>query len=230
MIAILILAIVPAVSGATTLEHGQCSWYYEPADNNTFTQVKVCGPDFPKINKKTTLNEENPIQIYPEYNYTVQIADDVFKAEASVGKRLNSIEQSITELENDISSVESDLADEKEKRKESDNSLSSRIDSKFADLDSRLTELSNDVSNIQRERQNSERAQVDWLPILAIVGVLLLIAAVWVLFKAGIVEPPRFGSSAFGQVHSHHNQPGESPPMEAEQPDRDDEDEDEDSG
>jgi hypothetical protein len=184
---LLFLLLLPAIAIAETetLNYNQCKVYHIFNDSCLATNcsipyydLEVCSPAFPRINQNIVLDENNPIYILPDYNFSVKISESIFQ-------------QQLTQVVENTKSI-NDLKEEIRNLKSSLNGLNDHFNTEISNI---RNEMQNTTQSLRSEIitiQNSltKEKGIGWEIPLTII-IVILIAASYILIKLNIIKMPK---------------------------------------
>lgn len=177
---------------AETLDFNQCKTYYLPniTDNQTvYYPIGVCAPAFPRINANIILDENNPVLILPDYNFSVKISESVFKQNIDLQQKLVDLTKNVNSLTEKVQSLENTI-----------NSMNNRLNQVPSEIDAKIQNSTAELfTRISVLESRSRESGTNYTWVLAVV-VLVVIMMVYVGIKAGMIKLPRYRAPEFETI------------------------------
>jgi len=179
-----------AIAEDITLDYNQCIDVFKAniTDNGTsFYPVRVCSPQFPRINKNIVLTNDNPVYILPDYNFSVKINESVFQLQMDqVLKNTQDIQDlkgKILELSNKIDGL--------------NNYVNQQIGIINQNIQNTTQNLQSQIYQVQLLLRKPQGPSIELiLAVIVIIGLFGTVA----LIKANIIKLPRYRAPEFQVV------------------------------
>jgi hypothetical protein len=175
---------------AETLDYNQCKTFYQinQSSNQTiYYPVEVCAKEFPRINKNIVLDNDNPIFILPDYNFSVKISEKVYQ------------EQMIQVLQNtkDIQDLNKKIDDLNSKVEGLNNYINQQIGNLNSQISNQTSSLSSQIIEIQNALRRPQGFGYEWIVVLI---VFLGIIIAYFGLKSGMIKLPRYKAPEYETV------------------------------
>jgi len=190
LVAITFLQTAIAEAENITLDYNQCIDVFKAniTDNGTsFYPIKVCSPQFPRINKNIVLTNDNPIYILPDYNFSVKINESVFQLQMDQvlknTQEIQDLKDKINQLNNKLDGL--------------NNYVNQQIGVINQNIENVTQNLQSQVYQIQTLLRKPQGPSIEMiLAIIVIIGLFGTVA----LIKANIIKLPRYRAPEFQTI------------------------------
>ena len=170
---------------AETLNYGECKSYHIFNDTCLITNcsipyydLEICSPIFPRINQNIVLDQDNPVYILPDYNFSVKISESIFQQQLS---QVLENTKSINELKEEIRNLKSSLDG-------LNNHFNTEISNVRNEIQNTTQSLRSEIITIQNSL--TKEKGIGWEAPVIVVSLIVIIVS-YALIKLGVIRLPK---------------------------------------